>query len=214
MSAEVVSWLMVSKTATQKSKNTSDFHDSFLQRVSTADFVLLPVTWTNVWVVGMGKTIMVSSLIQTNRGEKEEELIPDEPERAAQTSKPKQLKLDSNFKPTTARNAQRTRATLIVAPASLMDQWASELEKSSAAGTVNVIVWHGTGREDLASMIDCDVDAIDVVITSYGTLASEHSLFEKSSKHSSGIFDSAYLVRRDHPCVLTFSSRMVSSGPR
>ena len=37
---------------------------------------------------------------------------------------------------------------------------------------------------------DCDVDAIDVVITSYGTLSSEHATYLSSSKSSGSIFDS------------------------
>ena len=148
------------------------------------------------FAVGMGKTIMVSALIQTNRGEKEEEQIPDGPDRVVRNAKPKQLKLDASFRPTATRSSLQTRATLIVAPASLMDQWAHELERSSTQGTLNIIVWHGTGREDLQSMVDCDVDAIDVVITSYGTLASEHSIFEKSTRYTGSIFDSKHLFFR------------------
>lgn len=115
----------------------------------------------------MGKTIMLSSLIQTNRGEKPEEeiFVHEDPELRA---KQKQLKLDAAFRPIKRQNIRRSRATLIIAPASLLDQWASEIIRSSVKGTVNVIVWHGQGREDLGTIIDMDIDAIDVVITSYG----------------------------------------------
>ncbi|KAI5124124.1 hypothetical protein M0805_000937 [Coniferiporia weirii] len=140
--------------------------------------------------VGMGKTIMVSSLIQTNRGEIAGEAI-DVPEEPQQRAKHKQLKLDAAFRPTLKkRTTHRSRATLIVAPASLLDQWANELRRSSRKGTVNVTVWHGQGREDLEAVIDSDVDAIDVIITSYGTLSSEHAQLEKStSKSGVPIFD-------------------------
>lgn len=78
-------------------------------------------------------------------------------------------------------------ATLVVAPTSLLSQWSDELERSSVAGTVRVIVWHGQNRLDLDGLEteeDSDV-AIPIVVTSYGVLASEHSKFEKSNGQSS-----------------------------
>lgn len=138
----------------------------------------------------MGKTIMVSSLIQTNRGEKLEEEVPFSEEQQ-QRGVQKQLKLDAAFRPTLKKQAtRRSRATLIIAPASLLDQWATELRRSSEPGTVNVTIWHGQNRENLEAMIDSDVDAIDVVITSYGTLSSEHSRLDKISNKSVPLFDS------------------------
>ena len=140
----------------------------------------------------MGKTIMVSALIQTNRGEKPEEDIPAEID-DEQRAKQKQLKLDAAFRPSVKKPiARRSRATLIVAPASLLDQWANEIRRSSEKGTVNVLIWHGQNRENLEAMIDSDIDAIDVVITSYGTLSSEHSRLDKSNK-SASVFDSESL---------------------
>lgn len=135
---------------------------------------------------------MVSSLIQTNRGDKVEEEIPDERDQLKHPAKHKQLKLDSAFKPIVKQrqNGRRSKATLIVAPASLLEQWANEIRRSSQKGTVNVIVWHGQAREDLETMIDVDIDAIDVVITSYGTLASEHARLEKTQTKAVSIYDS------------------------
>ena len=144
---------------------------------------------SSFFAVGMGKTIMVSALIQTNRGEKPEEEIPvgiDDEQRV----KLKQLKLDAAFRPNTKKSIlRRSRATLIIAPASLLDQWANELRRSSEKGTVNVLVWHGQNRENLETMVDSDIDAIDVVITSYGTLSSEHARIDRSDRPAS-IFDS------------------------
>lgn len=130
---------------------------------------------------------MVSSLIQTNRNYSQDELT--EPSVDQRQAKKKQLKLDSAFRPVKSKQtAIRSRATLIVAPASLLDQWRSELQRSSEKGTLNAMVWHGQNRDDLETMIDTD-DALDIVITSYGTLAAEHARLEKSSKNVP-IFDS------------------------
>ncbi|KAI0784921.1 SNF2 family N-terminal domain-containing protein [Abortiporus biennis] len=135
------------------------------------------------FTVGMGKTIMLSSLIQSSLG-------PEEPmaskERDAQgPSKRRQLKLNNAFRVASTRQSSSKpkkgpSATLIVAPTSLLSQWFEELQRSSKPDTLKVLVWHGSNRMDLESAIEGDDDKEDdnivhVVITSYGTLVSEHS---------------------------------------
>ena len=132
----------------------------------------------------MGKTIMLSALIQTARGPED-----PSPEPTQNPSKKRQLNLNSAFRavkreqdarPVTTRGPA---ATLIVAPTSLLTQWATELERSSKPGTLKVLVWHSQNRMDLDAAVGGD-DPVDVVITSYGTLVSEHS------KSSSPVFES------------------------
>ncbi|KAI3622763.1 dna repair protein rad5 [Moniliophthora roreri] len=132
--------------------------------------------------VGMGKTIMISALIQTHLG-------TDEPvESVSASSKHRQLKLNSAFKPMgkrTARPSKPPAATLIVAPTSLLNQWGEEIERSSKPGAIQVCIWHGQNREDLEAFVeeedeDSNEKPIKMVITSYGTLASEHAKSEKS----------------------------------
>ncbi|CAL1694577.1 unnamed protein product [Somion occarium] len=136
--------------------------------------------------MGMGKTIMLSALIQTARD-------PEEPLPSKPSLKPRQLKLNSAFR--VASNSSRPSSTkgpsvtLIVAPTSLLNQWSEELHRSSKDGTLKVLVWHGQGRLDLDAAVEGD-DAVDVVITSYGTLASEHA---KSEKGSSPVFEIEWL---------------------
>jgi DNA repair protein RAD5 len=129
----------------------------------------------------MGKTIMLSALIQTAR----------EPENSVveQTSaKRRQLRLNDNFRVAKGRLASKyPTATLVVAPTSLLSQWSEELERSSMPGTLKVLVWHGQNRLDLESAMQQE-DMINVVITSYGTLVSEHARLEKTT---SAIFESA-----------------------
>jgi DNA repair protein RAD5 len=133
----------------------------------------------------MGKTIMLSALIQTNR------IL--EPDTSAADNEPKatgrqQLRLDSKFRLKDSSKAHSTqpKATLIVAPTSLLTQWSEELERSSQPGTMKIIVWHGTNRLDLGRLQSRD-DKLVVVITSYGVLASEHAKLVKSG---SPVFES------------------------
>lgn len=136
--------------------------------------------------MGMGKTIMLSALIQSSRLGKDEMNWEEIPQ-----TKARQQRIDRAFKPI-KRQPERSppSATLIIAPASLLDQWAEELGRSSKPGTMQVIVWHGSNRLDLDAVIE-DVDENEnipkVVITSYGILASEHAKSFKSSVFESEI---------------------------
>ncbi|KAI0652443.1 SNF2 family N-terminal domain-containing protein [Trametes meyenii] len=137
--------------------------------------------------VGMGKTIMLSALIQTARGPE----APSKPDPNA-SFKRRQLKLNNAFRVApkhSARPKKGPSATLIVAPTSLLSQWAEELQRSSKPDTLKVLVWHGQNRLDLDAAVDGD-GATDVVITSYGTLVSEHA---KHEKQPSPIFEVEWL---------------------
>lgn len=121
---------------------------------------------------------MLSALIQTAR----------EPEPPAEaifnaSSKAKQLRLNNAFRVVQKPVPQQRKgpaATLIVAPTSLLAQWAEELQRSSDSDTMKVLVWHGQNRLDLDSAVE-DNGIINVVVTSYGTLVSEHNRHEKQS---------------------------------
>lgn len=79
------------------------------------------------------------------------------------------------------------RATLVVAPTSLLGQWSDELRRSSQPGTLRVLVWHGQNRQELGAVLDTDEQDVPLVaITSYGTLASEHA------KSGSPVFEGMY----------------------
>lgn len=146
----------------------------------------------------MGKTIMLSALIQTA-------CDPDPPDnRTTATSRRKQLRLDKAFRkrqePSTppdapATPAQGPSATLIVAPTSLLTQWHEELLRSSKPDTLKVLVWHGQNRLDLEALVEHGEGASGppagvVVITSYGTLVSEFSKLQ-SDTAVSPIFESS-----------------------
>jgi DNA repair protein RAD5 len=137
--------------------------------------------------MGMGKTIMLSALIHTNRSP--EPILPDDTSR--DLARTRQLKLNNAFQSKalgqTKKPTKGPCATLVVAPTSLLSQWHEELQRSSAPGTLKVTIWHGQNRLDLDGIEDDSTDdaSIAVIITSYGVLASEHSKFLKSGGQSS-----------------------------
>jgi DNA repair protein RAD5 len=130
---------------------------------------------------------MMASLLHTNR--QADELLSEEPTRdsASETddaSKPpkfRQLTLNRQWQPTTAPTAKplpaRRHATLVVCPVSLAKQWSQELDRMSEKGTLRNVLWYGNERPDLGALLDTMDEAgrTDVVITTYGTLQSEHT---------------------------------------
>ncbi|KAI0068064.1 hypothetical protein BV25DRAFT_1793364 [Artomyces pyxidatus] len=151
-------------------------------------YVLPPVT------LGMGKTIMLSALIHTNRGP---DTAPTPQANEQPGVKHRQLKLDKAFRPMATQISQSSRgpsATLIVAPTSLLTQWAEELQRCSKSGVVKTHVWHGQNRLDLDAAVE-DEEAVNVVITSYGVLASEHAKVEKSTNRASPLFRAVEWLR-------------------
>lgn len=153
---------------------------AIFRTVESACALVRVASWklTYPLAVGMGKTIMLSALIQTACGPEEPTPEPD----TGRISKKRQSKLNNAFQATNKVEKRPRRgpsATLIVAPTSLLSQWSEELGRSSKPGTLKVLVWHSQNRIDLDTILDCD-DPVDVVITSYGTLVSEHSKSEKS----------------------------------
>lgn len=140
----------------------------------------------------MGKTIMLSALIHSGPPESDAEIA------AMSGAKSRQLKLGNAFRPAPQRQAQRPpSATLIVAPTSLLAQWNEELQRSSKAGSIKTLVWHGQNRLDLEAAIEADDeddDSIKIIITSYGVLASEHAKLEKSASSRSPVFESEFAL--------------------
>jgi len=62
-----------------------------------------------------------------------------------------------------------SKGTLVVCPASLIGHWETEAKSRLKPGTLNVLVYHGTNRQQTAKTLA----RYDLVITTYGTLSSE-----------------------------------------
>jgi DNA repair protein RAD5 len=151
----------------------------------------------------MGKTIQIASLLHQHRHflHKDVEATSDTQVQSAGSAQ-KQTKLSStiDLDRSTTQSTSRLRATLIVAPASLLYQWEQELQRCSKEGIMKTLVWHGQSRGDLDELFDTGMDvegdegSIQAVITSYGVLGSEWSKHFKARVNSeSPIFSSEIL---------------------
>ncbi|GAA6046444.1 hypothetical protein JCM3770_004927 [Rhodotorula araucariae] len=148
--------------------------------------------------MGLGKTIMVASLIHTNTAWNAQPPTDDEGAVAAggsdsDSARPArrpgqtQSRLGATFTKTapssgtgrggagkrTRLTAGTPRATLVVAPMTLLSQWCDELERSSRGRKMRVLMYYGNKRESGGELLREIEEGVDVVVTSYGTLCSD-----------------------------------------
>ncbi|SMQ48056.1 unnamed protein product [Zymoseptoria tritici ST99CH_3D7] len=120
--------------------------------------------------MGLGKTIEMLSLIHSHKSPEHLEVLDDTDVKIDAVSSLARESMASS----TVRKAPAT--TLVVAPMSLLAQWASEAEKASKAGTLKVLVYYGTEKGANLQTICCGSNvssAPNVIITSYGVVLSE-----------------------------------------
>lgn len=118
--------------------------------------------------MGLGKTISTMALVHSNRYNPDTEYD--------QTTSSQQIKTQRK-----QRGDYAKHTTLIVAPMSLLSQWESEGYAASKLGSIRILVYYGTatGSLKLRKLLcgpDAEKTAPHVVITSYGTLVSEHNM--------------------------------------
>lgn len=117
--------------------------------------------------MGLGKTISTMALVHSNRFDPATEYD------STQSSMQLRAKRD-------ARSDYAKYTTLVVAPMSLLSQWESEAYSASKPGSTRVLVYYGltASSVNLRKLLcgpDAEKKAPHVVITSYGTLVSEHN---------------------------------------
>jgi DNA repair protein RAD5 len=157
----------------------------------------------------MGKTCMMASLIHLNRegdapDDPTQTTPPAEDEQAAKRRKFKQVTLSNQWRavPTVPKSAAAPpRATLVVCPVSLASQWGEELGKMSEKGSLNSFMWYGNDRTDIDRLMSLEGrKKVDVLITSYGTLASEFAKWKKNKDQPNyeggSIYDRELLAER------------------
>ncbi|EPQ29038.1 uncharacterized protein PFL1_03328 [Pseudozyma flocculosa PF-1] len=146
--------------------------------------------------MGLGKTIMVASLIHANRAPEGGDVGDDESEDSSATQQqtvkrartaanaPRQTSLASAFAASMAGDQRRAmlrasvargKATLVVAPMSLLSQWRDELTRASQPGTLSAMLYYADSKADIIAQLESG--KVDVVITSYGTLTTEYKRF-------------------------------------
>ncbi|KAJ1029928.1 hypothetical protein NDA16_000844 [Ustilago loliicola] len=144
--------------------------------------------------MGLGKTIMVASLLHANRtSDPGEESDPDDGDPmdiggedgfggTKRKGSAKQTSLASAFAASTSTGDARKallkasvakgKASLVVAPMSLIGQWRDELIRASAPGSLTPVLYYADTKADLLAQLESG--KVDVVITSYGTLVTEY----------------------------------------
>ncbi|RXK35500.1 hypothetical protein M231_07232 [Tremella mesenterica] len=77
----------------------------------------------------------------------------------------------------------QVKTTLIVAPLGLLKQWEAEIESKTQTGHLSIYIHHGSGRLSKAK----ELKKFDVVLTTYGTMASEAGLEVSGSQNRCGV---------------------------
>ncbi|KAL4799941.1 SNF2 family N-terminal domain-containing protein [Aspergillus venezuelensis] len=130
--------------------------------------------------MGLGKTVQAIALMLTNSKPK------DGTRRRPALFDYDQESEDSDEEGPNSRKLPEglSKSTLVVAPLALIKQWESEIQsKVEKSKRLRVFVYHGTARTKSTDRLD----DYDVVITTYGTLTSEHTAAAKNDKKS-GVF--------------------------
>ncbi|KAL4874076.1 hypothetical protein BDV12DRAFT_158985 [Aspergillus spectabilis] len=136
--------------------------------------------------MGLGKTVQAIALLLTNQKPKD-----------GTRRRPGMFNYDqeSGFSDDDGAESRKlppglSKSTLVVAPLALIKQWESEIKtKVEPSGRLRVLVYHGNTRAKATG----NLDNYDVVITTYGTLTSEHNAAAKNDKKA-GVF-SVYWYR-------------------
>ncbi|KAG8080406.1 hypothetical protein GUJ93_ZPchr0007g3474 [Zizania palustris] len=103
--------------------------------------------------MGMGKTIQAIALVLTSR-----------------RLRPPDLHSDASSSLSLGRSKRPVRCTLVICPVVAVIQWAQEIERHTAEGSVRVLVYHGGKREAQKY----DFNNYDFVITTYSTIEADY----------------------------------------
>lgn len=120
--------------------------------------------------MGLGKTIEMLSLVHSHKSPEHEGALGEVDAKVdAVSTLARQPMVSSVIKRAPA-------TTLVVAPMSLLAQWASEAEKASKAGSLKVLVYYGNEKGVDLQKICCGPNvssAPNLIVTSYGVVLSE-----------------------------------------
>ncbi|PLB37226.1 putative SNF2 family helicase/ATPase [Aspergillus candidus] len=125
--------------------------------------------------MGLGKTVQAIALMLTNR----------KPDSGIRYTGPKEDDDEDASDDEDAANRKLppgvSKSTLVLAPLALIKQWEAEIaDKVESSHKLRVLVYHGNTRAKATDSLE----DYDVVITTYGTLTSEHGAADKGNKKS------------------------------
>lgn len=128
--------------------------------------------------MGLGKTVQAIALLLSNRRPKnglvQKPTDSDDDDDDEEGKEKRTSKLPPGV----------SKSTLVIAPLALIKQWEGEIaDKVEDTHKLRVCVYHGNTRAKATDSLD----DYDVVITTYGTLTSDHGAVDKK-KAGSGIF--------------------------
>ncbi|KAH7561169.1 hypothetical protein JRO89_XS10G0183700 [Xanthoceras sorbifolium] len=144
--------------------------------------------------MGLGKTVMTISLLLTHseRGGSSGSPCTSQPsgegieESDISEQSPNYTKKEPKFsgfdKWTKQTNTLANGGNLIICPMTLLGQWKAEIETHAQQGSLSVLVHYGQSRQKDADLLAQS----DVVITTYGILASEFS--SENAEDNGGLF--------------------------
>lgn len=153
--------------------------------------------------MGMGKTICVISLIQESRNMLNKSKFAENRDALASAAN----------QPLHLSCSTRLQSSLIICPTSLVGQWKSEiLRKVDKKYKMNVIIYHSKDRCG-----GVDMDQYDVVITTYGVVASEYSTGGKSKLFSTNwhriVLDEGHIIK-NHSTIQSIACSKLESKCR
>lgn len=142
--------------------------------------------------MGLGKTIEMLSLIHTHMSPEQQAAMTRNGSSKSSSSLPSVQKASTYIESAPA-------TTLVVAPMSLLAQWASEAEKTSRNGSLKILMYYGTEKNVDLKTLCCTANASsapNVIITSYGVVLSEFntvaSYYAGNKGASNGLFSIEY----------------------
>ncbi|XP_019880780.1 transcription termination factor 2 isoform X2 [Aethina tumida] len=114
--------------------------------------------------MGLGKTLtMISLMLKSNEIEKHKEISSSENEENREEE-------DEEEEKKKTKRRKYNGGTLVVCPASLLNQWSGELETKGRRGLASYYLYHGTKRERKAKVLA----DYDMVITTYSIVQNEN----------------------------------------
>lgn len=132
--------------------------------------------------MGLGKTIQMLSLVHSHKY--------DSAKLAAATGADDH-RLVYRTSPS-GRRLPTAKATLVIAPMSLLAQWHGEVENASKEGTTKSMVYYGNEKNVNLQALCFGPNAPDVIITSYGIVLSEYNQMLSVAGHDDMYHDGIF----------------------